>query len=60
MILVSLKAKTLNRPAGEIGGGIKMIIFKEWIEYDKDDRIKFYWEGYFLFGILPLFLRRIR
>ena len=37
-----------------------MLIYKSWKTYDKGYRVKYIWYGYFLFGIVPLYLVRYK
>ena len=37
-----------------------MIFYKTWTTYYKDYRTKFYYEGWFLFGIIPLYIKRTK
>ena len=36
-----------------------MIFYKTWKSYSRDYRVKYVYEGWFLFGILPLYIKRL-
>lgn len=36
-----------------------MIIYKTWKTYDESYRVKYWWYGWFLFGIIPLYVKRV-
>jgi len=35
-----------------------MIVYKTWIQRERGGLISYRWDGWFLFGVIPLYLRR--
>ena len=42
-----------------LNGGRKMIVYKTWLTYD-NYRIAYSYDGWFLLGIIPLYIRRFK
>ena len=37
-----------------------MIVYKSWKKYDQNFQVTYIWYGWFLFGVLPLYLVRVK